>query len=276
MTTNPEIGLSIDTCGYLTNYHDVGNGPTIILLHGSGPGVSGWANWRGVIPHLSKHYRVIIPDQVGFGYTCEPDDFHYQFMTSWTDQISALIENLNLEHVCLVGNSFGGAVALAMAIARPDLIKRLVLMGAVGTPFQLTTELDQIWGYTPSFDAMKSMLDVMAFDRNIVTDELAELRYRASLRQGVQQRYEKLFPAPRQRWLDTISQTFSDIEAIQQPTLILHGRDDRVIPLNTSLTLHKLIPNSQLHVFGNCGHWTQIEKADDFIKLVRDFASEPL
>lgn len=276
MTTNPEIGLSIDTCGYSTNYHDVGSGPTLILLHGSGPGVSGWANWRGIIPHLSKHFRVIVPDQVGFGYTKEPADFQYHFMASWVDQISALIDNLKLENVCLVGNSFGGAVALAMTIARPDLVNRLVLMGAVGAPCKLTQELDQIWGYTPSFDAMKSMLDVMAFNRTIVTDDLAELRYQASLREGVQQRYEKLFPAPRQQCLDKISQPFSMIEAIQQPTLILHGRDDRVIPLDTSLTLHKLIPNSQLHVFGQCGHWTQIEKADAFVKLVSDFAMAQL
>jgi len=273
MSENPEIGLSIATCGYNTNYHDVGEGSPLILLHGSGPGVSGWANWRGVIPELSKRFRVLVPDQVGFGYTAEPADFNYQFMDSWVAQISAFIEGLQLDKVCLVGNSFGGAVALAVTIARPDLVDRLVLMGAVGVPGVMTPELDQIWGYTPSFEAMKGMLDVMAFNRAIVTDDLAELRYQASLRAGVQARYEKLFPAPRQRWLDAASQDYSDIAAIQAPTLLLHGRDDRVIPLEMSLRMHQLIANSQLHVFGNCGHWTQIEQSSRFIRLVSDFAS---
>ncbi len=272
MGNNPEIGQSILTSGYETNYHDMGEGQPLILLHGSGPGVSGWANWRGVLPALSQRFRVLVPDLVGFGYTAEPDDFHYRFMDSWVEQISAFIEALQLDKVCLVGNSFGGAVALAVTIARPDLVDRLVLMGAVGVPGVMTKELDQIWGYTPSFEAMKNMLDVMAFNRAIVTDDLAELRYQASLREGVQTRYERLFPAPRQRWLDAAAQDYSAISAIKAPTLLLHGRDDRVIPLEMSLRMHQLIANSQLHVFGNCGHWTQIEQADRFIRLVSDFA----
>jgi 2-hydroxymuconate-semialdehyde hydrolase len=272
MGNNPEIGQSILTSGYETNYHDMGEGQPLILLHGSGPGVSGWANWRGVLPALSQRFRVLAPDLVGFGYTAEPDDFQYRFMDSWVEQISAFIEALQLDKVCLVGNSFGGAVALAVTIARPDLVDRLVLMGAVGVPGVMTKELDQIWGYTPSFEAMKNMLDVMAFNRAIVTDDLAELRYQASLREGVQTRYERLFPAPRQRWLDAAAQDYSAISAIKAPTLLLHGRDDRVIPLEMSLRMHQLIANSQLHVFGNCGHWTQIEQADRFIRLVSDFA----
>ncbi len=272
MGNNPEIGQSILTSGYETNYHDMGEGQPLILLHGSGPGVSGWANWRGVLPALSQRFRVLAPDLVGFGYTAEPDDFQYRFMDSWVEQISAFIEALQLDKVCIVGNSFGGAVALAVSIVRPDLVDRLVLMGAVGVPGVMTKELDQIWGYTPSFDAMKNMLDVMAFNRAIVTDDLAELRYQASLREGVQTRYERLFPAPRQRWLDAAAQDYSAISAIKAPTLLLHGRDDRVIPLEMSLRMHQLIANSQLHVFGNCGHWTQIEQADRFIRLVSDFA----
>jgi 2-hydroxymuconate-semialdehyde hydrolase len=272
MGNNPEIGQSILTSGYGTNYHDMGEGQPLILLHGSGPGVSGWANWRGVLPALSQRFRVLVPDLVGFGYTAEPDDFHYRFMDSWVEQISSFIEALQLDKVCIVGNSFGGAVALAVSIVRPDLVDRLVLMGAVGVPGVMTKELDQIWGYTPSFDAMKNMLDVMAFNRAIVTDDLAELRYQASLREGVQTRYERLFPAPRQRWLDAAAQDYSAISAIKAPTLLLHGRDDRVIPLEMSLRMHQLIANSQLHIFGNCGHWTQIEQSERFIRLVTDFA----
>ena len=267
-----EQGRSLPTCGYTTNVLDMGTGKTIVLLHGSGPGVSAWANWRGVAPSLASDFRVIMPDLVGFGYTDEPPGFHFQFMDSWVQQLQALLPQLTTEPVILVGNSFGGAVALAYTIANPDKVERLVLMGSIGTNVTLSEGLDQAWGYTPSIDNMRAILDVMAWNRHLVTDELAELRYKASVRTGVQRRFECLFPAPRQRWLDAAAQTDEALGTIQHPTLLLHGRDDRVIPLSASQRLHRLIPNSQLHSFGQCGHWTQIEQAQRFIKLVSQFA----
>jgi pimeloyl-ACP methyl ester carboxylesterase len=102
-------------------------------------------------------------------------------------------------------------------------------------------------------------------------DELAELRYQASIRPGVHEAYAAMFPAPRQRWVQALAHAESDVAAISAPTLIFHGREDRVIPLATSLRLFELIPDAQLHIFGNCGHWTQIEHAGEFNRLLRDF-----
>ena len=267
-----EIGNRIQTGSFHTNYHDMGEGDPLVLLHGSGPGVSAWANWRGVAPRFAENFRVIAPDLVGFGYTDEPADFRFSFMDSWIDQIEALLEGLDLKEITLVGNSFGGAVALAYTIAHPERVKRLVLMGSVGTTGVMTEGLDQVWGYEPSLEAMRGVLDVMAYNRELVTDDLAQLRYQASIREGVQARFSRLFPAPRQRWVDAIAQPNHKVQGIQQPTLLLHGRDDRVIDLEMSLQLHQLITNSQLHSFGRCGHWTQIEQADRFVRLVSDFA----
>lgn len=269
-----EIGLQVDTGGYLTNYHDMGAGEPLVLLHGSGPGVSAWANWRGVVPAFAESFRVVMPDLVGFGYTAEPADFSFEFMHSWVAQLDALLDELTLDSVNLVGNSFGGAVALAYVIARPERVRRLVLMGSVGTTGELTEGLDQVWGYTPSLDNMRGVLDVMAYNRDLVTDELAQLRYEASLRPGVQERFARLFPAPRQRWLDAVAQRDEDVAAIAQPTLLLHGRDDRVIPVTMSQHLHSLIRDSQFHSFGCCGHWTQIEQATRFVSLVTQFCQE--
>ena len=92
MSDNPELGRMLPTCGYQTNCHDQGSGPAVMLLHGSGAGVSGWANWRGLIPELSKKWRVLAPDLVGFGYTETPDDFEFRFMDSWVDQMFARSE----------------------------------------------------------------------------------------------------------------------------------------------------------------------------------------
>ena len=83
-----------------------------------------------------------------------------------------------------------------------------------------------------------------------------------------------MFPAPRQRWVDAMASAQADIRALPHETLVLHGREDQVIPLSNSLTLAQWLPNVQLHVFGHCGHWTQIEHADRFNRLVGDFLAE--
>ncbi|EIT70472.1 alpha/beta fold hydrolase [Hydrocarboniphaga effusa] len=270
---NPEIGRIVDVGGISTNVHDVGTGHPVMLLHGSGPGVSAYANWRLVLPSLAQSARVIAPDLVGFGYTPRPEGFVFG-LSAWREHAIALLDTLGIRKVDLVGNSFGGALALSMAIHAPERVRKLVLMGSVGVPFELTTGLDEIWGYEPSFGAMRKMLDLFAYDRHLVTDELAELRYRATLRPGVQESYAAMFPAPRQRWVDALASPDDAIRALGNDTLILHGRDDLIIPLDNALRLHHLIQRSQLHVFGQCGHWTQIEHAARFSTLVCDFLAE--
>jgi len=270
---NPEIAQSIQTGGFATNYHDQGGGQPVLLLHGSGPGVTAWANWRLVIPALAENFRVIAPDMVGFGYTERPADIGYT-MDVWVRNAIDLLDALEIEKTHLVGNSFGGALALALAIKHPERVERLVLMGSVGVDFELTPGLDAVWGYEPSIENMRTLLDIFAYDRDLVTDELAQLRYEASIRPGIQEAFSTMFPAPRQRWVDAMASPEDAIRGIDQETLIIHGRDDEVIPIDTSLKLNALIDNSQLHVFGRCGHWTQIEHNKRFNKLVGDFFSE--
>jgi 2-hydroxymuconate-semialdehyde hydrolase len=121
---------------------------------------------------------------------------------------------------------------------------------------------------------MRRLLDIFAYDRRLVNDELAELRYRASVRPGVQEAFAAMFPAPRQRWIDALASPEAAIRSLPHETLIIHGREDRVIPLSNALTLARWIHRSQLHVFGRCGHWTQIEHAERFARLVGDFLAE--
>ncbi len=271
---NPEIARSVQAAGITTNYHDVGDGFPALFIHGSGPGVSAWANWRLVMPALSGRLRVIAPDMAGFGFSERPAGIRYDLDT-WVAQAIGLLDALGLEQADVVGNSFGGALALAMAIRHPQRVRRLVLMGSVGVPFDITEGLDAVWGYTPSFENMRRIMDYFAWDRSLVNDELAELRYRASIRPGFQESFGAMFPAPRQRWVDALASREEHIRALPHETLIVHGRDDRVIPLLTSLTLAEWIDRSQLHVYGRCGHWTQIEHAARFAKLVGDFLTEP-
>jgi len=269
----PEIGQRIVAAGIETNYHDVGSGAPVLLIHGSGPGVTAWANWRLVLPALGKRCRAIAPDMLGFGYTERPAGCDYS-IDAWVAHAIGLLDALGIERADLIGNSFGGAIALALAIRHPQRVRRLVLMGSVGVPFAITPELDAVWGYQPSLAAMRGLLDIFAHDRGLVTDELAELRYQASIRPGFQESFAAMFPAPRQRWVDALTSAEADIRAIQHKTLIIHGRDDRVIPLANSLTLNRWIDDSQLHVFGRCGHWVQIEHSADFNHLVGHFLAD--
>lgn len=269
---NPEVGFDISVNGLHTNYHDLGSGPPIVLIHGSGPGVSAWANWRLNLTPLSTGtgMRVLAPDLVGFGHSDKPEGFDYN-LANWVTHLAGFLDKLELPRVSLIGNSFGGAVSLAMASRYPARIDRMVLMGSVGVSFPITKELESAWGYQPSVENMRNLLDMFAYDSGLVSDELARIRYGASVRPGVQEAFEAMFPAPRQQSLDALVTAPDIIRKSPHETLIIHGREDRVIPLQSSLRLLDLIPRAQLHVFGHSGHWTQIEQATKFNKLVVDF-----
>lgn len=274
--SDPELGRRVRTGAFETNVLDAGSahgGIPVLFIHGSGPGVSAWANWRLVLPVLAEQRRVIAPDMVGFGFSERPAGIAYT-MDTWVRQALDLLDALDLPKVDLVGNSFGGALALALATRHPQRVRRLVLMGSVGVPFEITPGLDAVWGYTPSLEAMRRLLDLFAYSRALVTDELAQLRYQASIRPGFQESFAAMFPPPRQRWVDAMCSPEAAIRALPHQTLVIHGREDQVIPLANSLTLANWIPRAQLHVFGQCGHWTQIEHAARFSRLVADFLAE--
>ena len=269
---NPEIGQSIQVDEIRTNYHDQGAGSPVLLVHGSGPGVSAWTNWRGVLPSLSVDRRVLAPDIVGFGYTERPSGFEFT-QRAWVDHLVGFLDALQLPFVSVVGNSFGGALALWLADRHPDRVDRLVLMGSAGTRFGLTPGLDAVWGYQPSIENMAALIELFAHDRTLLGPDLARLRYEASIRPGVHESYSAMFPPPRQNGIDALALPEESVRAIRHDTLVVHGRDDKIIPLSSSLRLGELIPRAPLHVFNQCGHWTQIEKCAEFVQLLRGFLS---
>src|SRR6201994_532910 len=245
--------------------------PPVLLLHGSGPGVTALANWRPVIPALAAERRVIAPDQLGFGGTATGEPRTYG-RAAWTEHALALLDTLGLDTVDIIGNSMGGAIALSIAAARPGAVRRIVTMGSMGVAMALPYGLNEIWGYTPGTEQMRHVIGLFAHNRALITDELVEMRYQASLNPPARDPWAAMFPEPRQRWVDDLALSGAELAAIGQPVLLVHGRDDQVVPWRVSSgPLIDLLGDARLHVIANCGHWTMIEKTSDFLTAVQPF-----
>jgi pimeloyl-ACP methyl ester carboxylesterase len=242
-TERPEIGQKAVANGIGTNYLEDGkeSDPTVVLVHGSGPGVTSYANWRLVI------------------------------LDTWADQTVGLMDTLGIEKAHLVGNSFGGGIGLRIATKHPDRIDKLVLMGSMGVHFPITEGLDEVWGFDGTLEGMRRVMGYFAYNPALTTDELAEVRFRGATQPGFQESFSSMFPAPRQRWVESMSVPEDEIRALTNKVLIVHGREDQVIPLSNSYKLLELIDNADLAVFSHCGHWSMIERTADFNRLVRDF-----
>ena len=142
----------------------------------------------------------------------------------------------------------------------------------MGVAMALPQGLDAVWGYTPGKARMREVIGLFAHDRSLITDELIEMRYEASLSPRVRDSWQAMFPAPRQRWVDNLALSGAELAAIGVPVLMVHGRDDQVVPWQvSSAQLLALLPDARLHVLSGCGHWTMIEKTDDFLAVVRPF-----
>jgi pimeloyl-ACP methyl ester carboxylesterase len=266
----------IDVAGIRTAVIDTGGpahptSPPVLLLHGSGPGVTATANWRPIIPALSADRRVIAPDQLGFGETASGEARTYG-RRAWTEHALALLDTLGITSVDIIGNSMGGAIALSIAATRPSAVRRLVLMGSMGAPMVLPAGLNTVWGYRPGVAQMREVIALFAHNRDLITDDLVEMRYQASLTPAVRDSWAAMFPEPRQRWVDDLTLSSAELDGIGAPVLMVHGRDDRVVPWReSSARLVDLLGDSRLHVLSGCGHWTMIEKTAEFLAVVRPF-----
>jgi pimeloyl-ACP methyl ester carboxylesterase len=261
---------TIEAGGITTAYLEAGSGDPVLMLHGSGPGVSGTANWQYNFPVLAEKFHVLAPDIVGFGGTERPTDIVYS-LRAWTDHVWAFLDAHGIEKTAIVGNSLGGRIALQMATDRPDRISRMVLMGSPGVGMTPTEGLAALRAYEPSHNAMRDLLrNYFAVDPTLITDELVAIRYKASIADGAYEAYRAMFFDPRHKGSE-LGITEDEVGAITTPSLLVHGREDKVVPLSVSVTMLGLLPNADLHVFSHCGHWTQIERADEFSALVSGF-----
>lgn len=269
MTVALGVGETIEAAGLKTNYHRAGRGDALILLHGSGPGVSAWTNWRRVLPELAGDHLVLAPDMAGFGFTERREDQVYD-IKHWVKHLLGFMDALAIERASLVGNSFGGSLALATAARFPARVDRLVLMGTPCDAFMMTPGLRAGWDYQPSPEAMRTVMAHFPYDPAIITDELVEERYQTSLIPGAQEGLRRLLARPNDNGETPLSgMPEAVIAGVPHPTLVLHGREDRVIPVDMGIRLARTMPDASLHMFARCGHWVQAERFDAFVALTR-------
>ncbi|MBG9986134.1 alpha/beta fold hydrolase [Facklamia sp. DSM 111018] len=274
----PEIGKSVKTGQFTTNYLEVGEnigGIPLLFVHGSGPGVSAYANWRLILPLVEEINHAYAMDMVGFGFSDKPtgDEVNYG-RELWTQQIIDFMDALNLEQVNLVGNSFGGSLGLSVALNYPDRINKLIMMGPMGVESQIPFGLNEVWGYKGTEEHMAQLIDLFTYNKKFASEDLIKTRYEASLEPGFHEAFSTMFPEPRQQSVDDLSFPDEEIRKIPHKTLIVHGREDQVVPVTNSYRLINLIEDAELHIFGGCGHWTQIEKSQEFAHLVNNFVAE--
>jgi len=257
-----------DVLDHNTHYYKVGKGKPVILLHGSGPGVSAYQNWGGLIPELGQKYQVIAPDIAGFGETELRGDAKYG-IKFWVAHLTGLMDKLGIEKAYMVGNSFGGALSIGMAIWQPTRVEKIFLMGTPAGDFKITDGLRAGREYEPSYEGMKKVLSNFPFDPTIITEEMIRERYEASNKPGTHEALRKLMPPPKDG-ADSIVKAFPAalIQRIKCPVTVVHGKQDKVVPPACGQLIFDTLPQADLHMFGNCGHWVQKERKQDFMQLL--------
>lgn len=271
----------IQTSRWRLHYNEAGEGHPVIMLHGTGPGATGWSNFGQNFAALSRSFRVIALDFPGWGKSDVFDCTGESRNAANAEAVRLLMDGLGLEKAALVGNSMGGGATIEFMTSYPDRISHAVTMGAglfdlpplfqpggmsEGIRVLVETYRD------PSPANFKRLVQVMVYDPSFASDALAEQRSNDAL----------AVPDHLANWLKWpmghpkgpfggVEETLRRLAISQVPTMMIHGRDDRTVLLETTLKTAGLIPDSRVVILNRCGHWAQLEHRDEFDRLVTGF-----
>jgi len=264
------------------HYEEAGQGPPVVLLHGGGPGASGASNFRKNLPVFAEHFRTLVVDQPGYGKSDKPE-VQGNYFTFSAGALKGLLDELAIDKVHLVGNSLGGGTAVRFALGHPERAGRLVLMGPGGLSLNVlgpdpTEGVKRLAEFAappgPSREKMAAFLRTLVFDQRLVTEELIDERFAAacdpeSLAAMASLGASFFDPASYEDGL-----LWREAHRLRHRVLLIWGREDRVNPVDGALVALKMIRRAQLHVFGGCGHWVQLEKFDEFNRLALGFLED--
>jgi len=256
------------------HYQVTGEGKAVVLIHGGGPGAYGYSNFRRNVGPLSNNNKVIVIDLPGFGQS-DSRSMPDSIFATMAEGLLEILDHAGVDKASLVGNSLGGGTALRFTLDNPERVDKLILMGTGGSlPITSTFPTEGLLrmlnfydGEGPSLEKLRRVVDLLVFDPSAITDELLEERLRtATLPQTLAN------PPLKGRVHNPLDDLWREpLYTLKHKTLLVWGREDRVVPLDAALILLKTIPNADLHIFSKCGHWAQWEKADEFNELVDSF-----
>lgn len=261
------------------HYHEAGSGEVLLMIHGSGPGVSGWANFEGNLAFFARHYRCLIIDLPGYGASDPVEGVPVPVAVEATLR---LLDYLKIDKAHIIGNSLGGIVGSFIAAYHPQRVDRFVTIGGIGMnlfapfPGQGLTLLSE-FVEDPTRERIRAWLRSMVYDPALITEELVENRFQRATDPVTLATSRQLYS---RQALEALAEEFrgpnaaqrvGHLASIQAPTLLTWGRDDRVTPLDLALVPMRIIRNCELHVFPNCGHWAMIECKQGFESLVLSF-----
>jgi len=267
-TLTPEsTSKYVEADGVKIHLHEAGSGPLLLLIHGGAPGAYGWGNFGQNMAAFAEHFRTVIVDLPGYGGSeLPPEDGGEGRYASYARIFAALIRELGAEKAHVLGLATGGAAAIALALDHPEVVDRLVLVSSAGGQPLFTPSPSEgqkiirsyYGGKGPSRDKMVKYLEMMLFDQELVTDELVEERYQASL-------------VGRTRDIGSPEPLWTRMHEIAASTLVIWGRDNRVQGYDNALFMLQRIPDVEVHLFGKTGLWVPFERAARFEALVKDF-----
>ncbi|MEV0354881.1 alpha/beta fold hydrolase [Nocardia sp. NPDC050697] len=260
-------------------YRESGDGPPLLMLHGSGPGVTGWRNFGANVPAFAAHYRTLVLEFPGFGVS---DDFGAAHpMLSAQQAVGAFLDGLGLDRVRIVGNSMGGFVGTEFALAHPERVERLVTIGGIGTPLFSASPGEGIirlgeFVENPTREALTAWLYSMVYDPALVTDELIEQRWEQATDPATLENSRRMYGrAALARMAEAARAAevpgWAKLGRIAAPVLVTWGRDDRVSPVDMALLPLRTLRNGEIHIFPNCGHWVMIEQKEAWEATVLAF-----
>jgi pimeloyl-ACP methyl ester carboxylesterase len=260
-------------------YHEAGSGPPLLLLHGSGPGVSGWRNFRHNLPSLAERFRCLVLELPGFGVS-DPTDQHP--MLAAPGAALRFLDGLGLACVDVIGNSMGGIVGAQVALREPERVRRLVTVGGLGRNLLSPGPgegINLLMDFTddPTRERLVAWLNSMVHDRSLVTEELVEERWAQATEPSTLGSARKMYGRRAfEAGMAAAAQSehppyWAMLHKLRPKTLMTWGRDDRVSPLDMALLPLRTIPDVELHVFPDCGHWVMIEQQKAWESVVLAF-----
>jgi len=270
MTTAPSIATTLHRTshGVEIAVHQAGHGPTVLFIHGSGPGASGTSNFRfNIASFVDAGFHVVAPDLVGYGQSSKPTGIDYT-LDFFADTLLEAVRAADVQRAHLVGNSLGGAVALRIALEQTSFVDRMVLMAPGGietreTYFAMPGIARMVGDFTsPDFDlaGMRALVTNLVFDPAVITDALVAERFAVARTQPKDVLARMRVPdlSPR-------------LGELAMPILGFWGAEDGFCPASGAAKFIAVCPDVRFVTYGRVGHWVMVERAAEFNAITLGF-----